>query len=138
MKRTAKAHWEGTIKEGKGNLSTQSGVIKSQNYSYKTRFEDDVKGTNPEELIAAAHAGCFTMAMSLHLGEKGYNPISLDTEASLTLEGTEIKGIHLNITGKVPDVSEEEFKTLANDAAKNCIVSIALKVPITSEAKLSS
>lgn len=136
MKRTAKAHWEGTLKDGKGHLSTQSGVLESQRYSYKTRFEEGEKGTNPEELIAAAHAGCFTMAVGAQLTRKGLNPTSLDTEAILTMEGLDITGIHLVITGKVSDISAADFEAVTKEAEKNCIVSKALKVSITSEAKL--
>lgn len=136
MKRTAKAHWEGTLKDGKGHLSTQSGVLENQRYSYKTRFEEGEKGTNPEELIAAAHAGCFTMAVGAQLTRKGLNPTSLDTEAILTMEGVEITGIHLVITGKVSDISAADFEAITKDAEKNCIISKALKVSITSDAKL--
>ena len=136
MKRTASAHWEGTLKEGKGNLSTQSGVLNQQNYSYKTRFEEGEKGTNPEELLAAAHAGCFTMAIGAQLGRDGFNPTSLDTQATLTLEGLNVTGIHLNISGKVPGISAEDFEAVVKGAEQNCIISKALSVPITSEAKL--
>lgn len=136
MKRTAKAHWEGNLKEGKGHLSTQSGVLENQRYSYKTRFEEGEKGTNPEELIGAAHAGCFTMSVGAKLGQKGLNPASLDTEAIVTMQNGEITGIHLVITGKVSDVSAADFEAITKDAEKNCIISKALNVPITSEAKL--
>ena len=134
MKRTAKAHWEGTLKEGKGNLTTQSGILTNTNYSFKTRFEEGVNGTNPEELLAAAHAGCFTMAVGAALTQKGLNPASLDTEAILSMEGLDITGIHLNITGKVAGITAEEFAAITKDAEKNCIISKALKVAITSEA----
>jgi lipoyl-dependent peroxiredoxin len=136
MKRTAKAHWEGNLKEGKGHLSTQSGLLEKSNYSFKTRFEEGVKGTNPEELLAAAHAGCFTMAVSSGLTKKGLNPTSLDTEAVLTMENLTVTGIHLIITGSVPDISAEDFKAVVKDAEKNCVISRALSVPITSEATL--
>lgn len=136
MKRTANAHWEGTLKDGKGNLSTQSGVLTQQNYSYKTRFEEGEKGTNPEELLAAAHAGCFTMAVGAALTRQGLNPTSLDTEATLTMEGLSVTGIHLNISGSVPGLSAEDFETVTKEAEKNCIISRALSVPITSEAHL--
>jgi lipoyl-dependent peroxiredoxin len=133
MIRTAKAHWEGNLKEGKGTLSTQSGVLESINYSYKTRFEKGEKGTNPEELLAAAHAGCFTMAVSSMLGSKGMNPNKLDTIATLTMEGLSIIGIHLNISGAVPGINAEEFATITKDAEKNCLISKVLNIPITSE-----
>lgn len=136
MKRTAKAHWEGTLKEGKGHLSTQSGVLENQRYSYKTRFEEGEKGTNPEELIGAAHAGCFTMSVGAKLTQKGLNPSSLDTEAIVTMQNGEITGIHLMITGKVSDISVADFEAITKDAEENCIISKALNVPITSEAKL--
>jgi osmotically inducible protein OsmC len=134
MKRTAKAHWEGTLKEGKGNLTTQSGILTGTNYSFKTRFEEGEKGTNPEELLAAAHAGCFTMAVGAIMTQKGLNPASLDTEATVSMEGLSVTGIHLNITGKVAGISAEEFTAITKDAEKNCIISKVLSVPITSEA----
>ncbi|MDB5255846.1 MAG: peroxiredoxin, OsmC subfamily [Chitinophagaceae bacterium] len=134
MKRTAKAHWEGTLKEGKGNLTTQSGILTGTNYSFKTRFEEGEKGTNPEELLAAAHAGCFTMAVGAIMTQKGLNPTSLDTEATVSMEGLSVTGIHLNITGKVAGISADEFTAITKDAEKNCIISKVLSVPITSEA----
>ena len=136
MKRTAKAHWSGNLKEGKGALTTQSGVMNNTNYSYKTRFEEGVKGTNPEELIAAAHAGCFTMWVSSLLTQKGLNPASLETEATVTLEGTNITGIHLSITGSVSGVNAAEFSAITKEAEKDCIISKALSVPISTEAHL--
>jgi len=135
MKRTAKAHWEGKLQDGNGSLDTQSGVMNRQKYSYKTRFENE-QGTNPEELLAAAEAGCFTMAVSMELGEQGYDPNSLDTEATLTMEDLAIKGIHLDISGKVPGISESDFRNIAENAAKHCIVSRALDVEITSNSRL--
>lgn len=134
MKRTAKAHWAGTLKEGKGTLTTQSGTLNNTNYSFKMRFEDE-PGTNPEELLGAAHAGCFTMAVGAKLSSMGLNPTSLDTEATVTLENGSITGIHLVITGSVEGISASEFETIAIDTGKNCIVSRALSVPITTEAK---
>lgn len=136
MIRTAKAHWQGDLKAGKGTLSTQSGVLNQTNYSFKTRFEEGQTGTNPEELLAAAHAGCFTMWVSSELTKKGLNPISLDTTASLTLENAVITGTHLTITGSVKSISAEDFAALVNDSAKNCIVSKALSFPVTVEAHL--
>ena len=134
MIRTAKAHWEGSLKEGKGALSTQSGVLENTNYSFKTRFEVGEEGTNPEELLAAAHAGCFTMAVSSMLNAKGITANKLDTEATLTMEGLSITGIHLNITGSIPGINAEEFATITKDAEKNCLISKVLNIPITSEA----
>ena len=134
MKYTAKAHWAGTLKEGKGELTTPSGILNNTNYSFKTRFEGDTKGTNPEELLAASHAGCFTMATGAMLTQKGLNPTSLDTEVTLTMENLTITAIHLSITGKVAGITADEFTAITKDAEKNCIISKALSVPITSEA----
>ncbi|WP_309609952.1 OsmC family protein [Flavobacterium sp.] len=134
MKRTAKAHWSGNLKEGKGNLSTESGVLENTNYSFKTRFEEGEKGTNPEELLAAAHAGCFTMAVSSMFTQKGISVTNLDTQATLTMEGLTITGIHLSISGEVPDTSAADFETIVKDAEKNCLISKVLNIPITSEA----
>lgn len=138
MKRTAKAHWEGTIKEGKGRLTTQSEILNQTNYSFKTRFTGEEKGTNPEELLAAAHAGCFTMAVSLGLTEKGFSPASLDTEATLLMEGVAIKSIHLAIAGVVPGVDVAEFEAIVSGAEKNCLISKVLNIPISSDARLVS
>src|SRR4030065_2444559 len=107
MKRIAKAHWSGNLKEGKGTLTTQSGVIDNTIYSFKTRFEEGEKGTNPEELLAAAHSGCFTLWVSSVLTEKGFAPDYLDTEATINLEGTTITGIHLVLTGSVPGINAD-------------------------------
>ncbi len=136
MKRTANAQWKGSVKEGKGQLTTQSGILDQTNYSFKTRFTGEEKGTNPEELLAAAHAGCFTMAVSFALSEKGIEPAILDTEATLTMEGFEISGMHLSITGSVPGISEAEFEEITKAAEQNCLISKALKINITSEAHL--
>jgi osmotically inducible protein OsmC len=137
MKHTAQAHWEGTLKEGKGNLSAPSGILNKTNYSFKTRFEGE-KGTNPEELLAAAHAGCFTMAVGAILTQKGLTPTTLDTEVTLSMEGLAITGMHLSITGKVPGITADEFTAVTKDAEKNCIISKALSVPITSEAHFTA
>lgn len=135
MKRTATAHWEGDLKAGKGNLSTQSTVLSKSQYSFNTRFAEGV-GTNPEELLAAAHAGCFTMAVSMILGQAGFTASSLDTEAAVTLEGLAITGVHLTITGKVPNISKEQFAEITKTAEKNCLISKVLSIPISSEAIL--
>ncbi|GHN01546.1 peroxiredoxin [Cytophagales bacterium WSM2-2] len=135
MKRTASAHWEGDLKTGKGNLSTQSTVLNKSQYSFKTRFEDGV-GTNPEELLAAAHAGCFTMALSMILGQAGFLATSLDTTATVNLEGLDVTGVHLSVKGKVPNIPAEKFTELTKAAEQNCIISKALKVAITSDAEL--
>jgi osmotically inducible protein OsmC len=138
MKRTAKAHWSGTIKEGKGELTTQSEILNKTNYSFKTRLEEHQKGTNPEELLAAAHSACFTMAVSFALTEKGLNPTLLDTEATLTMEGFAITGMHLSISGAVSGIRADEFETITKDAEKNCLISKVLNIPISSEAHLIS
>ena len=133
MKRTAKAHWNGTLKEGRGEISTQSTTLNKTQYSFKTRFEQGV-GTNPEELIAAAHAGCFTMAVGAALTQAGFTPGNLDTDATLDLDMATltITGIHLELNGSVvAGVSEAKFKEIAEGAKANCIVSKALSVPIT-------
>jgi osmotically inducible protein OsmC len=136
MKRTATAHWEGDLKAGKGSLTTQSTTLNKTQYSFKTRFEDGV-GTNPEELLAAAHAGCFTMAVSMILGEAGFTATSLDTTATVTLEGLSVTGVHLDIRGSIPNITLEQFQQMTKGAEKNCIISKALSVPITSEATLA-
>jgi osmotically inducible protein OsmC len=133
MKRTATAHWNGTLKDGKGELSTQSTTLNKTQYSFKTRFEQGV-GTNPEELLAAAHAGCFTMAVGAALTQQGFTPGNLDTAAILDLDmaALSVTGIHLELKASAIDgVSEEQFKTVAEDAKKNCIISKALSVPFT-------
>jgi osmotically inducible protein OsmC len=133
MKRTAKAHWNGTLTEGKGEISTQSTILNNTQYSFKTRFADGI-GTNPEELIAAAHAGCFTMAVGAALSQAGFTPNDLNTEAVLDLDmaALSITGIQLNLVGSAIDgVSEDQFKEIAEGAKANCIISKALSVPIT-------
>lgn len=138
MKRTAKAHWEGNLKEGKGNLTTQSGILDKTNYSFKTRFAEGETGTNPEELLAAAHAGCFTMAVGAILTEKGLTPTALDTEATVSMEGLSITAVHLSITGSVTGISPEEFEAITKGAEQNCLISKVLNIAISSEAHLVS
>lgn len=138
MIRKATAHWEGNLKEGKGSLTTTSNILKDTNYSFKTRFEDGATGTNPEELLAAAHAGCFTMAVASILTQKNINPIALDTEATLTMEGLSIKNIHLSIIGLVPEITAADFIVITKEAEKNCLISKILNIPIISEAYLKS
>src|SRR5471030_2940446 len=133
MKRTAKAHWNGTLMDGKGEISTQSTTLNNTQYSFKTRFADGV-GTNPEELIAAAHAGCFTMAVGAALSQAGFTPGDLTTDAVLELDmqALAITSIHLELKGSPIDgVSEDKFKEIAEGAKSNCIISKALSVPIT-------
>lgn len=134
MKRTAKAHWQGNLKEGKGSLTTPSGILNNTNYSFKTRFEEGEAGTNPEELLAAAHAGCFTMAVGAMLTAKGLTAKALDTEAIVTMEGLAVTSVHLIISGSVDGITSDEFIAITKDAEKNCIISKVLSVPITSEA----
>jgi osmotically inducible protein OsmC len=136
MKRTAKAQWYGNLKEGEGTLTTQSGILNNSNYSFKTRFEQGEDGTNPEELLAAAHAGCFTMSVSSILTQMGFNPISLDTEATVSMEGLTITGVHLSISGMVDGISADEFSDVTKVAENNCPISKALGIPINSESHL--
>ncbi|TVP53788.1 MAG: OsmC family peroxiredoxin [Halomonadaceae bacterium] len=139
MKRNASAHWAGDLKSGKGTVSTESGVLEMQQYSFGTRFESG-KGTNPEELIGAAHAGCYSMALSMILGESGLTPESIDTRASVSLEQVEggfaITAIHLTVQAKIPGASEEGFVEAANAAKEGCPVSKLLNANITLDAKL--
>ena len=135
MKRTASAQWEGDLKTGKGNVSTQSTILNKTQYSFKTRFEDGA-GTNPEELLAAAHAGCFTMALGLGVSQAGFTATSLDTVATVTLEGLDITSIHLSVKGTVPNITAQQFKDLVKGAEQGCIISKAIKVTITSDAEL--
>ena len=133
MKRTANAHWNGTLQAGTGEITTQSTVLNKTNYSFKTRFADGI-GTNPEELLAAAHAGCFTMAVSAALTQAGFTPGDLTTNAILDLDmqALSVTGILLELTGSVIDgVDEATFKGIAEGAKANCIISKALSVPIT-------
>ncbi len=141
LKRIATAHWEGDIQTGKGGMSTpQSGLFADQNYSFKTRFGDE-KGTNPEELLAAAHAGCFSMALSLVLGRAGFTPTKIDTRAELSMDpgmepGPTVTGVHLILSASVPGITAEQFAEIANAAKAGCVISRALAVPVTLEATL--
>jgi lipoyl-dependent peroxiredoxin len=139
MNKFASAHWEGDIKKGNGTISTQSGALKEQPYGFNTRFEDE-PGTNPEELIGAAHAGCFSMAFSLELGNAGYTADSIDTKAKVTLdkedEGFSITKVHLDMTAKIPGIADSEFQDIAKAAKEGCPVSKVLNADITLEAKL--
>ena len=139
MKRTASAVWNGDLKQGKGTVSTQSGVLKQTQYSFSTRFENGV-GTNPEELIAAAHAGCFTMAFSAFLGAEGFKPDELSTQATLTFDQVDsdwtITTIHLDLTGKVPGIDAAKFDEISEKAKAGCPVSRVLKADISLTKKL--
>jgi len=141
MKRSASAVWNGGLKDGKGSISTQSGVLANAQYGFKTRFEDG-PGTNPEELIAAAHAGCFSMALSAQLGEAGLTAESINTTAAVTLEkladGFAITAVHLNLVARIPGTDQAQFEAIANKAKVGCPVSKVLNAKITLEAKLES
>ena len=139
MIRKAKAVWSGTGRAGSGQLSSDSGVLAETPYSFRTRFENE-NGTNPEELIAAAHAGCFTMALAFGLQGEGFTPTELSTEAAVTLEqegqGFRISRSALTLRAKVPNLDEAAFLRLAGEAEKNCPVSRVLNAAITLDAKL--
>jgi lipoyl-dependent peroxiredoxin len=135
MKRSATASWNGSGKEGSGRMQSDSGVLNDKSYTYKTRFEND-PGTNPEELIAAAHAGCFSMKLSFVLGTKGFTPERIDTKGTVTLENGTITNSHLAVRAKVPGISEEQFKDAAEEARATCPVSKVLNATITLTAQL--
>ena len=135
MIRNATAVWHGSGKEGTGHLTTQSTTLDATQYSYLSRFEQGV-GTNPEELVAAAHAGCFTMKLSFILGGMGFTPDTLKTKCEITLGDGVITLSHLIVEGKVPGISKEQFDTAVKDAEVNCPISKSLNTKITSEAKL--
>jgi osmotically inducible protein OsmC len=139
MVRKASAVWKGSLKEGKGTISSDSGVLSSTPYSFSTRFEN-AKGTNPEELIAAAHAGCFTMALSAQLGNAGITPESLETTASLSLDkldaGWTVTKVHLDVTARIPGVDQAAFDKAAEAAKAGCPISRLLKAEITMTARL--
>ncbi len=141
MKRKASAEWKGDLKGGKGTISTESGVLSSTQYSFSTRFEDG-KGTNPEELIAAAHAGCFSMALSLELANFNLIADSIKTTAAVSLEKTDqgfaITAVHLDLRAKIPGADNETFQKAADNAKKGCPVSRLLKADITLDAALES
>ncbi len=139
MIRKASAVWKGSLKDGKGAVSTDSGVLSNTQYSFSTRFENG-RGTNPEELIAAAHAACFTMALSAQLGGANLTPESLETSAALTMEkldaGWTVTKIHLDVTGRVPGADDAAFQKAAGDAKAGCPISRLLKAEITMTARL--
>jgi len=140
MKRTGSAVWQGGIKDGKGSVSTESGVLDGAQYSFSTRFEDG-KGTNPEELLAAAHAGCFSMALSKQLNDAGFTADSINTTAAVRLEKTDagfsITKVHLDVTARVPGADAAAFETAANNAKAGCPVSRLFNAEITLDAKLA-
>jgi osmotically inducible protein OsmC len=140
MNRKASAVWNGSLKEGKGKISTDSGVLRDTQYSFSTRFEDGA-GTNPEELIAAAHAGCFSMALSGQLTTAGTPPDSINTTATVTMEkldaGFTVTKVHLDVSAKVPGATAESFQTAATNAKNGCPISRLLKAEITMTATLA-
>jgi osmotically inducible protein OsmC len=141
MKRKASAVWRGGLKDGKGTISTDSGVLSDAQYSFGTRFENGI-GTNPEELIGAAHAGCFSMALSGQLGAANLVPESIKTTASVTMEKTEagftVTQVHLDVKAKIPGATQQAFETAANNAKTGCPISRLLKANITMQATLES
>jgi len=136
MVRNATAVWNGSGKDGNGQISTASTVLNNAQYSYKTRFENGV-GTNPEELVAAAHAGCFTMKLSFVLGEMGVTPEKLETTCEITFENGAITKSHLKVTGTVPGIDKAKFDEAVKNAEQNCPISKLLNTAISSEATLS-
>jgi len=130
MKRKAQAHWQGTGKEGKGHLTTQSNVLNKTQYSFSSRFEQGI-GTNPEELVAAAHSGCFTMKLAFNLQAANYTAKDLTTDCQITLEDGSITNSHLTLNATVDGISDEEFAKLVKDAEKNCPISKLLDTEIT-------
>ena len=141
MRRKASAVWQGGLKDGKGTISTESGVLSETQYSFSTRFEDG-KGTNPEELIAAAHAGCFSMALSGQLAQAGLTADSIRTTATVRLEKTDagfaITSVHLDVTAKVPGADQQAFETAANNAKAGCPISRLLNAKVTLNARLEA
>jgi lipoyl-dependent peroxiredoxin len=136
MRRKATAVWKGTGKDGNGHLSTQSGILEKTQYSFNSRFAEG-KGTNPEELIAAAHAGCFTMKLSFVLNEAGFTADELTTDCIITLDNGAITQSELKLTARVPGISKEKFQAATEDAKKNCPISKLLNTNITLDATLS-
>lgn len=141
IKKTASAHWQGGIKDGKGSISTQSGALKDTPYGFNTRFEDKA-GTNPEELIGAAHAGCFSMALSLQLGEAEMTADSIDTRAEVTLDkdagGFTITAVHLSLKARIPGADRDKFEKAVDAAKTGCPVSKLLNAEITLDATLEN
>jgi osmotically inducible protein OsmC len=141
MKRKASAEWKGGLKDGKGSISTDRGVLANTQYLFGTRFEEG-KGTNPEELIAAAHAGCFSMALSGQLGNAGMTAERINTSATVTLEKTDagftVTSIHLDVNAKIPGADKQAFEKAANNAKGGCPISRLLNTTITMDAKLES
>jgi len=136
MIRHATALWEGSFKEGEGTLNTESTVLQNAQYSYKTRFEDGV-GTNPEELIAAAHSGCFTMQLTAYINQAGYTVESIETRCDIDFQDKSVVGSHLIVTAKIEDIEDAEFQELVTKAETTCPISRLLDTKITSSATLA-
>ncbi|MBF6608877.1 MAG: OsmC family protein [Flavobacterium sp.] len=136
MKRNATAVWEGSLKEGAGKISLESKTLENAQYSFKTRFEQG-NGTNPEELIAAAHAGCFTMQLTAYIGEEGYEVESIETKCDIDFQDGSIVGSHLTLSAKIKGITDEKFQELVTKAETKCPVSRLLNTKITSEATLA-
>ncbi|HEY0432909.1 MAG TPA: OsmC family protein [Chitinophagaceae bacterium] len=136
MKRTATANWKGSGKDGKGTVSSQSGVLDNNQYSYNSRFENG-PGTNPEELVAAAHAGCFSMKLSFVLGAAGFTPDRIETKCTITLDNGAITESHLEVKATVPGIDDAKFNECAADAKANCPISKLLNTNVTMEAALA-
>jgi len=136
-KHNANAVWNGSVKEGEGKITTRSKILDNSKYSFNTRF-GDAPGTNPDELLAASHAGCFAMATSLMLGEAGFTPESLDANAEVTMDASQLKIVssHLTLKAKIPNISQEKFMEIANNAKENCPISKVMNCEITLDASL--
>ncbi|MBU4610069.1 OsmC family protein [Achromobacter sp. GG226] len=141
MKKFGSAVWEGDLKQGKGTVSTESGALSAAPYGFNARFTEGA-GTNPEELIGAAHAGCFSMALSMMLGEAGFTADRIETRATVTLDkksaGFEITAVHLDVTAKIPKATQQDFDAIARKAKEGCPVSRVLNAEITMDAKLQT
>ena len=141
MNKTASAHWAGNLKQGKGTISTESGALKDNPYGFNTRFENQ-PGTNPEELIGAAHAGCFSMAFAMLLGEENFTPDSIDTQATVTLEKQSdsfaVTAVHLEMQARIPGIEQSKFDEIAGKAKSGCPISKLLNAKITLDATLKS
>lgn len=135
MKRNATAVWKGSLKEGAGHLSTQSGILQNTQYSFKSRFEEGI-GTNPEELVAAAHSGCFTMQLSAYITEEGFEIESIETKCDIDFADGKIVSSHLTLSAKIKDISNEIFQELVTKAEANCPISKLLDTEISSDATL--
>jgi osmotically inducible protein OsmC len=135
MKRSATAVWAGSLKEGDGKISTQSGVLSNAQYSFKTRFESGI-GTNPEELIAAAHSGCFTMQLTAYINEAGYRVASIETKCDVDFQNGSVVSSHLHLIARIDDIDTKEFQELVKKAEKNCPISRLLNTEISSHATL--